>query len=67
MDTCAQRKAGGYATLLYPDDFENRADGKGTGSIPVAGDPGDWTGVFFHVEGTPTDYSGISCSGFRVK
>ncbi|MEV6796194.1 serine/threonine-protein kinase [Streptomyces sp. NPDC051320] len=67
VDAYANWKTGDFVTLTYPDDFADHTNGKVTDSIPVANDPGDWTVVFFHVKGTPTDYSSISCSGFRVK
>ncbi|MDF3141629.1 MULTISPECIES: hypothetical protein [unclassified Streptomyces] len=53
--------------LVYPDDFqEHTASGKAYEAIPVAKDPGDWTVVFCHVLGSPTNYESIGCHGFRV-
>ncbi|NBE50358.1 serine/threonine-protein kinase [Streptomyces boluensis] len=59
-------KTGGWVELTYPDDFESHAAGKVWPSIPVENDPGDWTVLFYHVKGSPTDYASISCHGFRV-
>ncbi|WP_369170392.1 serine/threonine-protein kinase [Streptomyces sp. R28] len=60
-------KDGRDVELVYPDDFqEHTASGKTYEAIPVANDPGDWTVVFYHVLGSPTNYESIGCHGFRV-
>ncbi|MEU9198172.1 serine/threonine-protein kinase [Streptomyces hundungensis] len=62
----AKWKSGEFFDLTYPDDFVEHVDGKTYPPIPVRNDPGDWTVVFYHVKGSPTDYSSVGCSGFRV-
>lgn len=60
-------KDGGFIELTYPDDFQSHfSNGRSYSAIPVANDPGDWTAVFYHVNGSPTDYESIGCTGFRV-
>ncbi len=60
-------KDGGFVDLVYPDDFQGHsADGDTYEAIPVTNDPGDWTVVFYHVNGSPTDYESIGCDGFHV-
>ncbi|MCL8017421.1 serine/threonine-protein kinase [Streptomyces sp. AS02] len=67
LDIFTHWKDGGYVDLVYPDDFqEHTAAGRKYDAIPVANDPGDWTVVFYHVKGSPTDYESIGCDGFRV-
>lgn len=59
---------GGYVTLTWPGGVENHpVRGRAGGGIPVTGDTGDGAVVSYHIKPTPTDYAGISCSGFRAK
>ncbi|MFI1103652.1 serine/threonine-protein kinase [Streptomyces melanogenes] len=67
VDIYSKWKSGEFIELTYPDDFTSHFGGKTDEAIPVANDPGDWTVVFYHVKGGPTDYASIACSGFRVK
>ncbi|MFC0847068.1 serine/threonine protein kinase [Streptomyces noboritoensis] len=67
VDIYKNWKSGEFIELTYPDDFTSHFEGKSDNAIPVANDPGDWTVVFYHVKGGPTDYASIACSGFRVK
>ncbi|MFF1481095.1 serine/threonine-protein kinase [Streptomyces sp. NPDC058301] len=67
VDIYSKWKSGEFIELTYPDDFASHFAGKADSAIPVANDPGDWTVVFYHVKGSPTDYASIACSGFRVK
>lgn len=67
VDIYTKWKSGEFIELTYPDDFVKHAVGKTWNAIPVANDPGNWTVVFYHVKGSPTDYASIGCSGFRVK
>ncbi|MGN9763126.1 serine/threonine-protein kinase [Streptomyces sp. SD31] len=67
VDIYTHWKAGGFIELTYPDDFQWHSEtGKPIDAIPVANDPGDWTVVFYHVNGSPTDYESIGCDGFSV-
>jgi eukaryotic-like serine/threonine-protein kinase len=67
LDIFTHWKDGGYVDLVYPDDFqEHTANGKKYDAVPVANDPGDWTVVFYHVMGSPTEYESIGCHGFHV-
>lgn len=66
VDIFTHWKDGGYVDLVYPDDFQaHESKGKAYDAIPIADDPGDWTVVFYHVKGSPTDYESIGCTGFR--
>ncbi|MFI7504341.1 serine/threonine-protein kinase [Streptomyces sp. NPDC049687] len=57
----------GWTYLTYPDDFRQIVLGKETGdAIPVANDPGDWTVLYLHVQGTKK-YASIACDGFVSK
>ncbi|MFD9563678.1 serine/threonine protein kinase [Streptomyces sp. NPDC059994] len=67
VDIYSKWKSGEFIELTYPDDFTSHFEGRTENAIPVANDPGDWTAVFYHVKGSPTDYASIACSGFRVK
>ncbi|MFJ4619827.1 serine/threonine-protein kinase [Streptomyces sp. NPDC088812] len=53
-----------WVELTYPDDFQQTVEGKKySDAIPVANDPGDWTVLFLHVQGT-RQYASIDCRGF---
>ncbi|OKK13050.1 hypothetical protein AMK16_31420 [Streptomyces sp. CB00455] len=65
-DLHATARPGADVTLTYPDDFTLHAAGKKRPAVPLAGDPGGWTVVFYHVEDDPAKYAGIACSGFQV-
>lgn len=58
VDLFGSWDSGDYVELTYPDDFP--------GAVPLAGDRGDWTVVFYRVEDGAGKYEGISCSGFNV-
>ncbi|MFF3330171.1 serine/threonine-protein kinase [Streptomyces sp. NPDC002888] len=67
LDIYKYWKGGKYVELTYPDDFQSHyPKGQVDQAIPVANDPGDWTAVFYHVKGSPTDYESVGCTGFRV-
>ncbi|MFI1483364.1 serine/threonine-protein kinase [Streptomyces sp. NPDC020747] len=66
VDIYTHWKDGGDIELTYPDDFQEHVAGETWEAIPVANDPGDWTVVFYHVNGSPTDYESVGCTGFRV-
>ncbi|MFF4589287.1 serine/threonine-protein kinase [Streptomyces sp. NPDC001388] len=56
-----------WVELTYPDDFRQIVRGKDAGdAIPVENDPGDWTVLFLHVQGT-RKYASIVCDGFVAK
>ena len=56
-----------WVWLTYPDDFQEVKDGKKyADAIPVGNDPGNWTVLFLHVQGTK-QYASIACRGFVAK
>ncbi|MFJ8107616.1 serine/threonine-protein kinase [Streptomyces sp. NPDC096132] len=56
-----------WVQLTYPDDFHQIVRGQEAGgAIPVENDPGDWTVLFLHVQGTKK-YASILCDGFVAK
>ncbi|MER6619926.1 serine/threonine-protein kinase [Streptomyces sp. NPDC000931] len=56
-----------WVWLTYPDDFHEVVNGeKYADAIPVGNDPGNWTVIFLHVEGTK-QYASIDCRGFVAK
>ncbi|MEV0413809.1 serine/threonine-protein kinase [Streptomyces sp. NPDC050448] len=70
VDLDAVKDQGGVY-LTYPDDFATQlVDNNGVDrhfkAIPLANDPGDWTVVFYHVQGV-REYANIYCTGFPVK
>nr|WP_237529449.1 serine/threonine-protein kinase [Streptomyces sp. SID5469] len=65
VDIYKHWKSGGTIELTYPDDFQQHWKGETLDAIPVTHDPGDWTAVFYHVKGSPTDYESFGCTGFR--
>ncbi|MBH1936189.1 serine/threonine protein kinase [Streptomyces sp. AV19] len=56
-----------FASVTYPDDFQDIVKGKPVGSpIPVGNDPGNWTVLFLHAKGAK-EYASIECSGFVAR
>ncbi|MFD4032905.1 serine/threonine protein kinase [Streptomyces sp. NPDC058637] len=67
FDLYSRWSSGGTITLKYPDDFRAHFGGdRVVDAIPVGDDKGDWTVVFYHVEGGPEDYTSVVCNGFHA-
>ncbi len=53
--------------LTYPQDFRQFTNGQVDETAPpLSADPGNWTVLYFHVNG-PKDYASIGCDGFVAK
>ncbi|MER5896833.1 serine/threonine-protein kinase [Streptomyces sp. NPDC001876] len=66
FDVYSRWSSGGTVTLRYPDDFRAHFGDRVVDAIPVGDDRGDWTVVFYHVEGGPTKYTPVVCNGFHA-
>ncbi|MFD6991039.1 protein kinase [Streptomyces sp. NPDC059943] len=66
VDLYSKWSSGGTIKFRYPDDFQAHFGARTVDAIPVSDDPGDWTVVLYHVEGGPTKYTSIVCSGFHA-
>ncbi|WP_330173135.1 protein kinase [Streptomyces sp. NBC_01498] len=66
VDLYSRWSKGGSLTFRYPDDFRAHFGSRTVDAIPVSADRGDWTVVIYHVEGGPTEFRTISCSGFHA-
>ncbi|MEU5416533.1 serine/threonine-protein kinase [Streptomyces clavifer] len=67
FDLYSRWSSGGTITLKYPADFRAHFGGDGVvDALPVGDDRGDWTVVFYHVEGGPTEYTSVVCNGFHA-
>ncbi|MFI9580326.1 protein kinase [Streptomyces sp. NPDC052236] len=66
FDMYSQWSSGGTIKLKYPDDFRAHFGNRTIDAIPVSDDRGDWTVVFYHVEGGPTKYTSVVCNGFHA-
>lgn len=66
FDVYSRWSSDGTITLRYPDDFRAHFGDRVVDAIPVGDDRGDWTVVFYHVEGGPTEYTSVVCNGFHA-
>ncbi|WUT65367.1 serine/threonine protein kinase [Streptomyces sp. NBC_00683] len=66
FDVYSRWSSEGTITLRYPDDFRAHFGDRVVDAIPVGDDRGDWTVVFYHVEGGPTKYTSVVCNGFHA-